>query len=34
MRLFRQTTIGDWYLTLARLRQELTDLARRPKRSR
>jgi ADP-heptose:LPS heptosyltransferase len=34
MRLFRQTTIGDWDGTLARLRQELTDLARRPKRSR
>jgi hypothetical protein len=30
MRLFRQTTIGDWDGPLERLRQELADAARRP----
>jgi ADP-heptose:LPS heptosyltransferase len=34
MRLFRQTTIGDWDGPVERVRQELIEVARRPKRSR
>ncbi len=34
MRLFRQTAIGDWDGVVGRLRQELTDVARRPARPR
>jgi ADP-heptose:LPS heptosyltransferase len=34
VRLFRQTSIGDWDGALARLRQELADLSRRPMRPR
>jgi hypothetical protein len=30
MRLFRQTAIGDWDGPLAKLREELVDVARRP----